>query len=168
MTTTTAPAPILYRTLTGNLTRDPGLRFSPKGTSWGTCGLAVNRHTRQEDGTWSEEPPEFYELVCFGDLAEHVAECLVKGDRVIATGKLETDRWTGRDGTERTTYKLVCDDIGPSLRPGTVEVNRTTRWGPGQGAGRGGSARDQSARDQIATTMAATTPGELFGEDEPF
>ena len=163
MTTTTAPAPILYRTLTGNLTRDPLLRFSGKGAAWTTAGLAVNRHTRQEDGTWSEEPPEFYELVCFGDLAEHVAECLAKGDRVIAAGKLETDHWTGRDGTERTTYKLVCDDIGPSLRPGTVEVNRTTRWETGQGA-----ARDQSARDQIATTMAATTPGELFGEEEPF
>ncbi len=75
-------------------------------------------------------PPEFYDLVCFGDLAERVAESLTKGDRVVVVGRLEEDRYTARDGTERTTAKLVADDIGASLRFATVKVERVGRTTP--------------------------------------
>ena len=129
-TTTEAPAKVCYRTLVGNTTRDPELRFSTKGTPWAVTGLAVNRRTRHDDGTWTEEEPEFYELVCFGDMAEHVAECVVKGDRIVATGKLEDDGWTDRNGEMRTTHKLVADEVGVSIRFATVTAHRVERQGP--------------------------------------
>ncbi len=134
MTTMTgeAPARAIYRTLCGNLTRDPELRFSSKGVAWTTCGLAVNPRKRLGDGSYEELPAEFYDLVCFGDTAEHVAECLTKGDRVLAFGRVEEDSWTAKDGTERTTTKLVCDELGPSLRSATCEVHRTRREGPAE------------------------------------
>ena len=131
-TTTEAPPKVHYRTLVGNLTRDPELRFSAKGTPWATSGLAVNRRKRLDDGTYEELPTEFYELVAFGDTAEHLTEALAKGDRVIAFGRVETDEWTTRDGELRTTIKLVCDEVGPSLRFATVEVHRTRREGPAE------------------------------------
>ena len=133
-TATEAPAKVHYRTLSGNLTRDPELRFSTKGTAWCTVGLAVNPRKRLDDGTHEELPAEFYELVAFGDTAEHLAESLGKGDRVLATGRIEVDTWTTRDGEERTTTKLVCDEVGPSLRYTSVEVRRTARKGPAGGA----------------------------------
>jgi len=129
-TTTEAPPKVRYRTLCGNLTRDPELRFSAKGTPWATCGLAVNRRTRHEDGSWTEEEPEFFELVTFGDTAEHLAECVTKGDRVVATGKLEEDTWTGRNGDQRVTQKLVVDEVGVSLRFATVTVGHVERHTP--------------------------------------
>jgi single-strand DNA-binding protein len=142
--------PTTRATRVGNLTRDPVLRYSAKGAAWATTAIAVDRRGRNEDGTWHDLPPEFYEIVCFGDLAENVATCLAKGDRVVVVGRVEKDTWTGRDGQCRTTQKIVADDIGTSLRRGTVEVNRTRRRGP------------RLARD-ISLAMAAATPEELFG-----
>ena len=131
MTTATEARPRVT-TLAGNLTRDPELRFSTKGTAWCTAGFAVNRRCRLDDGGYEDLLPEFYELVCFGDLAEHVAECLSKGDRVVVTGRVETETWTGHDGTERTTAKLVADDLGVSLRFAAVTLERTRRSAPSQ------------------------------------
>ena len=129
-TTTTAETRPQYTTLTGNLTRDPELRFSAKGTAWCTTGLAVNRRRRLDDGSYEDLATEFYELVTFGDLAEHVAESLSKGDRVIAYGREEHETWTGRDGAERTTRKLLADDLGVSLRFGVARLERTERRAP--------------------------------------
>ena len=132
MTTATEARPRVT-TLAGNLTRDPELRFSTKGTAWCTAGLAVTRRRRLDDGGYEELPAEFYEVVCFGDLAEHVAECLSKGDRVVVTGRVETETWTGHDGAERTTRKLLADDVGASLRFATVTLERTARRSPAGG-----------------------------------
>ena len=132
----------------GNLTRDPVLRYSAKGAAWATTAVAEDRQAKTEDGAWHDLPPEFYEVVCFGDLAENVATCLAKGDRVVIVGRVEQDTWTGRDGKDRTTAKVVADDIGVSLRRGTVEVNRTRRWIP---------------RYDMTRMVEVNTPEELFG-----
>jgi single-strand DNA-binding protein len=129
-TTTTVETPVRRTSQVGNLTREPVLRYSASGTAWASSGLAVNRRTRKDDGTFEDLLPEFYDLVCFGDLAEHVAESLTKGDRVVVAGRLEEDRYTARDGTERTTAKLVADDIGASLRFATLNVERVERTAP--------------------------------------
>lgn len=128
-TTTEAPARPTSRTLVGNLTREPELRFSAKGTAWCTTGLGVTPRVRGDDGTWTDGETTFYDLVTFGDLAEHVAE-LAKGTRVIAFGRVEHETWTGKDGTERETVKLLADEVGPSLRFASVEVHRTERREP--------------------------------------
>jgi single-strand DNA-binding protein len=132
----------------GNLTGDPELRYSAKGAAWVTSGLAVNRRVRNEAGEWKDAPTEYFDLVCFGDLAENVAGCLSKGDRVVVVGKVQDKHWTGRDGVERTGHKLVVDDMGASLRHAMVEVNRTTRRGPAD----------------LERILAAQTADELFGE----
>ena len=125
--TTEAPARVRWATLAGNLTRDPELRFSARGTAWATVGLAVNKSKRLDDGTYEDLPPEFFELVSFGQAAENLAESCAKGDRVLARGKLEDEAWTGRDGTEHITHKLVADEVGVSLRYATVRATKVTR-----------------------------------------
>jgi single-strand DNA-binding protein len=93
--------------------------------------------------------PEFYDVVCFGDLADNVASSLAKGDRVVVEGRVEEQPWTGRDGVERVGAKLVADEIGASLRHGTVEVNRTTR----------------SGAFDLEQSFSAMTADDLFGDE---
>jgi single-strand DNA-binding protein len=134
-------------TTTGNLTRTPTLRFSAKGTSWTTTALAVDRRTRREDGTWEDLAPEYFDVVCFGQLAESVAESLATGDRVIVVGRVEA---------ARTGCKIIADDVGPSLRRGPVVVDRIIRTGPRSDAGADGEA--------MTDALAATSVEELLGE----
>jgi single-strand DNA-binding protein len=108
--------------LVGNLTRDPELRFAATGTAWATCGMAVNRQRRCDDGTWEELLTEFFDVVCFGALAEHVADSLATGDRVIAYGRIEHQDWTSRDGAKHATQRLVAEEVGASLRFTIVEI----------------------------------------------
>ena len=101
---TTVETPARLGSRVGNLTRDPELRYSTKGTAWASCGLAVTRRKRNDDGTFEDLPTEFYDLVCFGELAEHVAECLHTGDRVVVVGRLEEDKYTGRAAESWITF----------------------------------------------------------------
>jgi single-strand DNA-binding protein len=110
--------------LVGNLTGDPELRYSAAGKPWTKARLSVQPY----DPDAAEKPePVFYDLVCFGSLAENVATVCRKGDRVAVSGRLEDDTWTGRDGSERVTQRIVAEAIGPDLRFGTVEINRSRR-----------------------------------------
>jgi single-strand DNA-binding protein len=122
-----APAEVRRATIVGNLTRDPELRFSAKGTPWATASVAVNHRRRDEAGTWVDEEPEFYSLVAFGETAEHVADSLRKGDRVIVVGRLEDETWTDRNGVERATTKLIADEVGASLRFADLSVSKAPR-----------------------------------------
>jgi len=142
-TTETRPTPSKTAQI-GNLTRVPDLRFSAKGTAWATCGLAVSHRFRDEAGDWHEAEPTFYEIVAFGDLAEHFAESAVKGSRVVVCGRVEEDTWTAKDGTERTGLKLLADDIGLSLRWATAVVEKVTHKTPATVPSDGGDEWDDA------------------------
>lgn len=149
MSTTTPTLPDARVGHAGNLTRDPELRYSAKGTPWASVGLAVNRSRRLEDGTFEELAPEFFDVVSFGDLAENVAESLVKGDAVVVAGRLEVDTYIAKDGTQRTANKIVADDVGVSLRRRALEVPRGRRG---------------KAKAKVATVPSA----DGTWDDEPF
>jgi single-strand DNA-binding protein len=111
MTTTTAPTTTAG--FVGNMTDDPELRFSQAGKPYATFKLAVKPYVL---GASEQPEPVYYSVVCFGSLAENVCETCRKGSRVVVTGRLEEDTWTGRDGNERVTMKVIADGIGPDLR----------------------------------------------------
>ncbi len=122
----------------GNLTRDPELRFGEKGTAFTSFGLAVNKP--KVPGDWrGEKETTFYDVVCFGTLAEHTAECLTKGARVIVTGRPEVETYTAKDGTQKERKRILADALGPELRWDTVIVQRVTRTKPDASEG----AKDQ-------------------------
>ena len=112
-------------TLGGNLTRDPELRYTTGGRAVVTSGLACNRRY-QKNGEWQEQT-SFFNVVCWGDLAENVAASLTKGARVIASGRLEQRSYETNEGEKRSVVEVVADEIGPSLRWATAEVARTER-----------------------------------------
>lgn len=111
----------------GNVTRDPELRFSASGTPVATLSVAVNRRTKDAAGEWIDAPAEFYDVVAFRDLAEHVAESIGKGDRLVILGRLSFRSWETDAGEKRSRVEIVADEIAPSLRYATAQVTRTER-----------------------------------------
>lgn len=96
--------------LIGNLTRDPELRYTPQGTAVCTFGLATNRQWTTGEGEKKEEA-EFHRIVSWNKLAELCAQLLTKGRKTYVEGRLQTRRWTGQDGQERTTTEIVISDM---------------------------------------------------------
>lgn len=140
-------------TLIGNLVEDPELKFTNSGISLCRLRFAVNRRY-QKDGEWQEET-SFFTGVLWRDQAEHAAESLSKGSRVIITGRIEQRSWENQDGEKRSTIEVAIDEIGPSLRWATAEVHRTQSGG-------------FSGNDAL-TPAAAPVARQSYGDDEaPF
>jgi single-strand DNA-binding protein len=114
-------------TITGNLTREPEIRYTKEGQATTQLGVAVNR--RWQDRTTNEwqEATSFFDVICWRDLAENVALSLTKGMRVVVTGRLEHRSWETDDGEHRSKVEIVADEVGPSLRFATADVHRTRR-----------------------------------------
>lgn len=118
-------------TLIGNLTADPELRFTPQGKPCASLQIAVNKRVKQPDGSWGDGPTSYYRCTAWGQLADHVAESLTKGTRVIVQGRIEIREYETRDGQRRTAAEVQIDDIGPSLRFATAQSERAARQGAG-------------------------------------
>jgi len=101
--------------LSGNLTRDFELRFTPSGRAVASSSVAVNERVQNEDGKWEDTKPEFFNVTVWGEQAEHVVDCLTKGVRVVAVGFFQDRTWENKDGEEVTTTEFTARDIGPSL-----------------------------------------------------
>lgn len=151
-------------TLVGNLTRDPELRFTAGGRGVASFGIAVGRRY-QVNGEWQEQT-SYFNVTAWGQLGENAAATLTKGSRVIVSGRLEQREYTNREGEKRTAIEVVADEVGPSLRWATAQVERNPRDGGGSGGGgggrggRGGSGGGGGGDD---------TGGGYYGaEEEPF
>jgi single-strand DNA-binding protein len=119
-------------TIVGNLTRDPEMRYTTTGRGQTTLGVAVSRRYQDRNGEWQEESG-FYDVVCWGTLADNVAASLHKGSRVVVSGRLQFRSWENENGDKRSKIEIVADDVGPSLRWATADVHKVERSGPGDG-----------------------------------
>ncbi len=114
-------------TITGNLTRDPELRYTPSGIATSTLGVAVNRRWQDQTSRQWQEAVSFFDVVLWRDLAENACDSLAKGDRVIVTGRLEQQSWQTPEGEKRYRVLLVAEEIGPSLRWAVTRAERISR-----------------------------------------
>lgn len=106
--------------ITGNLTRDPELRYAQNGTPILDMGVAVNDRARnQQTGEW-EDRPNFVDLTMFGKRAEAVALYLSKGSKVAVEGRLRWSQWQAKDGSKRSKLEVVVDEIEFMSRDGAV------------------------------------------------
>jgi single-strand DNA-binding protein len=128
-------------TLVGNITDDPELRFTPSGRPVANFTVAVNRRYKDNDGTWQDKLDGFFRCNVWADQAENAAESLQKGTRVLVTGRLQQRQWEDNDGNKRSAFEVQVDEVGPSLRWSTAQVQKSQRSG-GKGAG---SSQDWSA-----------------------
>ena len=147
-------------TLVGNVTRDLELRFTPSGQATATFGLAVNRRWQNRQTQEWEEATSFFDIVCWRDLAENASESIVRGSRVIVTGRLEQRSWETQDGEKRSKIEVVADEVGPSLRWATAQVTKNERRGPSDGPRGGGR--------QAPPPQQAPESGGYGFDEEPF
>jgi single-strand DNA-binding protein len=122
-------------TLTGNITRDPELRFTPSGQAVATFGLAVNRRWQNRQTNEWEEQVSFFDVKCWAQMAENVSESLSRGTRVVVSGRLEQRSWETDNGDKRSKVEVVADEIAPSLRWATAQVTKNERTDGGGGGG---------------------------------
>jgi single-strand DNA-binding protein len=90
--------------LAGNLTRDPELRYTPKGTAIARIGLAINRTWKSETGETKEEVT-FVDADAFGRTAEVISQYLKKGRPILVEGRLKLDQWEDKN-THQKQSKL--------------------------------------------------------------
>ncbi|MGQ0432086.1 MAG: single-stranded DNA-binding protein [Microthrixaceae bacterium] len=125
-------------TVTGNVTRDPELRFTPSGQAVASFGLAVNRSWQNRQTQEWEEQVSFFDVKCWAQLGQNVSDSLSKGNRVVVTGRLEQRSWETDQGDKRSTVEIVAEEVGASLLFATAEVTRNERR-DGDGAPSGGA-----------------------------
>jgi single-strand DNA-binding protein len=115
-------------TTEANLTSDPEIRFT-HSTGQPVCNLslAVSARRKNLDGDYVDTPPIFFAATCWGALAEHAAESLRKGDRVLVHGTVYDEEWTDRDGNTRSKHVLQITALGASLRYATTRISRATK-----------------------------------------
>lgn len=95
--------------LVGNLTRDPELRYTPKGMAITKIGLAVNRRWTSESGEQREETT-FVDIDAFGKQAETIAQYMKKGSPMLVEGRLRLDQWDDKQtGQKRSKLGVVLD-----------------------------------------------------------
>ncbi|MFN3374436.1 MAG: single-stranded DNA-binding protein, partial [Chloroflexus sp.] len=96
--------------LTGHLGADPEMRYTAQGSAVTTFRVASNRTWRDKDGN-SHEETEWFRIVAWDKLGEICNQYLTKGTRVYIEGRLQTRKWTDRDGQERYTTEVIAQDM---------------------------------------------------------
>lgn len=151
-------------TVVGNCTRDPELRFTAGGQAVASFGLAVNRRWQNRQTNEWEEAVSFFDVTCWAQLAENVAESITKGSRLIVSGRLDQRSWETQDGDKRSKIEIVADEVGPSLTYATAQVVRNERRegfdGGTSGGGGGGGGGSRPA--------PTNNPPSGYDDEEPF
>jgi single-strand DNA-binding protein len=120
-------------TFAGNLTADPELRFTTAGKAIAKLRVAVQARRPKADGSgWEDGTTTFHTVTVWGSPAEHVAESLTRGDRVVVIGRLEQRSYQTDAGEQRTTWDVTAEEIGASLRYATTRPTKASRAGGGQ------------------------------------
>jgi single-strand DNA-binding protein len=95
--------------LMGNLTRDPELRQTPGGQTVTNFSLALNRAYKDQSGEW-QEVTDYVDIVCWGQLAERVAQYMSKGRRCLVQGRLQSRSWE-QEGQKRNKVEVLANDV---------------------------------------------------------
>ncbi|WP_300344098.1 single-stranded DNA-binding protein [Nesterenkonia sp.] len=127
-------------TVVGYLTADPELRYTPSGAPVSNFTIASTpRYFDRSANEWKDGETLFMRCSLWREAAENASESLRKGMRVIAQGRLKARSFETREGERRTAWELDVDEIGPSLRKATAQVQKTTGGGASGGGFGGGS-----------------------------
>ena len=156
-------------TIIGNIVAEPELRFTPAGAA--VCNFRVASTPRTYNKTtnqWEDGEAMFLTCNAWRQLGENTAESLAKGMRVIVTGKLKQRSFQTREGENRSVFEIDVEEVGPSLRYATAQVNRNPQQG-GQQAPNQQQAQQNAQQGlgaQPAGTWSQPAPTGGFGEED--
>ncbi|HTJ00400.1 MAG TPA: single-stranded DNA-binding protein [Dongiaceae bacterium] len=143
--------------LVGNLTRDPELRYTPKGTAIAKIGMAVNRVWTNEAGEKKEEVT-FVDVDIFGRTAENVGQYMRKGSPILIEGRLRLDQWDDKQtGQKRSKLGVVAE---------TVQFLGSPRGGDNEGGAPAPRQRPAAPAAPAGEPLEGDAPPE--SDDVPF
>jgi len=143
--------------LAGNLTRDPELRYTPKGTAIARIGLAVNRTWKTETGETKEEVT-FVDVDAFGRQAEVIAQYMKKGRPFLVEGRLRLDQWDDKQtGQKRSRLAVVLEGFS------FLDSGRGENTGPASGR-----PAATPASTAVAPTASEPETAQPEEDDVPF
>ena len=147
--------------LLGNLGRDPEMRYRPDGMAIANFSLATSENFKDRDGN-KQERTEWHNVTLFGRQAEIAGEYLRKGGQAYIEGRLKTEKYTDKEGVEKTVTKIIGDRMQLIGRRGD---------GNGDGGSEGSgtqAAATSGSRGGGGAGNAAPAPTEDFDDDIPF
>lgn len=155
-------------TIIGNLVDDPELRFTPSGAAVANFTVASTPRTFDKaSNRWVDGDALFLPCNVWRQAAENVAETLTKGMRVIVQGRLKQRSYETREGEKRTVFELEVDEIGPSLRYATAQVQRTTGVANTSSNNPAPTAQESAPPPTPKPSTAWNTAASTSSDDEP-
>uniref|UniRef100_Q47IU1 Single-stranded DNA-binding protein n=1 Tax=Dechloromonas aromatica (strain RCB) TaxID=159087 RepID=Q47IU1_DECAR len=146
----------------GNLGRDPETRFTASGEAICNFSIACTESWKDKQTGERKEMTEWVRISAFGKLAEICSQYLKKGSQVYVEGSLRTRKWTDKDGQERYTTEIRCDDM-------KMLGSRQGMGAPAGGGGGGGSGYDEPTDYSPAPPKNKPKPSfDDLGDDIPF
>lgn len=147
-------------TIVGNIVNDPELRFTPSGAAVANFRIASTPRVYNRDTSQYEDGEALF-LTCnvWRQAAENVAESLTKGMRVIVNGRLKQRSYQTKEGENRTVFEIEVDEVGPSLKFASAQVNRNPREGSTPYQGGQGGYQAQQQQDPWGSQPQSTGSG---------
>lgn len=157
--------------IVGNLGRDPETRYMPNGDAVTNIAVATTETWKDKNTGEKKEQTEWHRIVFYRKLAEIAGQYLKKGSAVYLEGKLQTRKWTDKDGVERYTTEIVADTMqmlggGPKANDSDDPRN----YPDGSAANRAAGQRQQADQPyrNAQGGRAYSTPDNFVGDDIPF
>lgn len=150
--------------LVGRLTRDPEIRTTTSGQTVATLGIATNRFWTDKSGQ-KKDKTEFHNIVVWGRMAEIAGQYLMKGQEAFIEGRLESRKYTGKDGLERRVVEIIAENLQLGSRPQGAGP-RGGSFTPNQGAP--SASMSQPMAEEIPTINLDEEQEEVKIEDVPF
>lgn len=98
-------------TLIGHLGRDPETRYATNGDAVCNFSVATSENWTDRNSGQRQERTEWHNIIMYRKLAEIAAQYLKKGSQVYIEGRIQSRKYTGKDGIERTAYEIVCSEM---------------------------------------------------------
>ena len=153
--------------LVGRLTRDPEIRNTTSGQSVATLSLATNRFWKDKSGQ-RQDKTEFHNIVLWGRLAEIAGQYLTKGQEAFIEGRMETRKYTAKDGSEKRITEVIAENMqlgsraqGAPTGGNTGSYNKPTAPAQPQN-------NQASPEEEIPTINLDEEQDEIRLEDVPF
>lgn len=143
--------------LIGNLGSDPEIKSMPSGTAVANFSVATSEAWKDKQTGENTEKTEWHRVVMFARLAEIAGEYLKKGSKVYIEGRLQTDKWQGKDGQDRYTTKIIAR-----------EMQMLDSRGGGSAPFQSSDSMGASQPSDSSTANALPAPAEGYDDDIPF
>lgn len=151
--------------LVGRLTRDPEVRTTASGQSVASISLATNRFWKDKSGQ-RQDQTEYHNVILWGRLAEITGQYLTKGQEAFIEGRMQTRKYTGKDGIEKRTTEVVAENMQLGSRPQgsgssySPQAPRAHQPAPAQ--------QQEAPAEEIPTINLDEEQDEVKIEDVPF